>query len=202
MDDFDENQEQKHIMYFDANNLNGWGMSQPLPVGGLHFLSDDEVEKFDLQNIAHDSKDGYILEVDLEYPSNIHDRHNSYPLAPDHVLIEDEQLSPYSTKLWEKLNSKIDKVSSSKPSKENSKVKPRIKTKKLINNLYNRTNYVVHYRNLQLYAELGMKVTKIHRILAFQQHPWLKSYIDFNANMRKHAKNEFEKDFFKLMCNR
>ena len=202
LDDFDENQEQKHIMYFDANNLYGWGMSQPLPAGGLHFLSDDEVDKFDLQNIAHDSKDGYILEVDLEYPSNIHDRHNSYPLAPDHVLIEDEQLSPYSTKLWEKLNSKIDKVSSSKPSKENSKVKPRIKTKKLINTLNNRTNYVVHYRNLQLYAELGMKITKIHRILAFQQHPWLKSYIDFNANMRKHAKNEFEKDFFKLMCNR
>jgi hypothetical protein len=68
----------------------------------------------------------------------------------------------------------------------------------LIPTLKDKKNYVVHYRNLQLYIELGMKITKIHRILVFHQKAWLKTYIDFNSNMRKHAKNDFEKDFFQV----
>lgn len=63
LDDFDETQEQKHIMYLDANNLYGWAMAEPLPIGFLHFLSDEEVEKFDFQKITHDSKEA----------ANIHD---------------------------------------------------------------------------------------------------------------------------------
>ena len=64
--------------------------------------------------------------------------------------------------------------------------------KKLIPNLGNKTNYAVHYRNLQLYLSLGMKFTKIHRILKFKQSHRMKKYIDFN----KKRMNDFEKDFF------
>ena len=73
--------------------------------------------------------------------------------------------------------------------------------KKLISNLGNKTKYVLHYRNLQLYLSLGMKLIKIYRILKFKQSDWMNKYIDFNIEKRKNAVNDFEKDFFKIRIN-
>ena len=74
--------------------------------------------------------------------------------------------------------------------------------KKLIPNIGSKTNYVVHYRKLQLYLSLEMKLTEIHKVLTFNQSDWMKKYIDFNTEKRMNAANGFEKDFFKLMKKR
>ena len=73
--------------------------------------------------------------------------------------------------------------------------------KKLIPNLGDKTNYVVHYRNLQLYLSLGIKLIKIHKIWKCKQSDWMKIYIDFNTEKGRSAVNSFEKYFFKLMIN-
>ena len=73
--------------------------------------------------------------------------------------------------------------------------------KKLISNLGNKTNYIVHYRNLLLYLSLGMKLTKTHRVLKFNQSDWMKKQINFNTEKIMNATNDFEKDFLKLMIN-
>ena len=73
--------------------------------------------------------------------------------------------------------------------------------KKLIPNLGDKTNYIVHYRNLQLYLSLGMKLTKIHKVLKFKQYDWMKIYINLNTKKRENATNSFKKNFFELMIN-
>ena len=72
---------------------------------------------------------------------------------------------------------------------------------KLTPNLMAKQQYVLHYRNLQLYLSLGMRLTKVHRILRFRQAPWMRSYIDFNTELRKSSTTDFEKDFYKLLNN-
>ena len=179
----DEKAPSKYIMYLDANNLYGWAMSQYLPTGEFRWMKQKQIDKIDLVKYKEDSKKGLILEVNLEYPKELHDLHNDYPLGAEKVKVTKDMLSGYCKRIAGKYNISTGLVS------------------KLIPTLNNKEKYVIHYRNLQLYIDLGLKVTKIHRVLEFNQSPWLKQYIDFNTEKRKNAKNAFEKDFFKLMNN-
>ena len=183
MKTYDEKAPSKYIMYLDANNLYGWAMSQYLPTGGFKWLAKNQIDKIDLAKYKEDSNKGLILEVDLEYPKELHDLHNDYPLAAEKVKVNKDMLSNYCQEIADKF-----KVSTGL-------------VHKLIPTLSNKEKYVLHYRNLQLYTDLGLKITKIHRVLKFNQSPWLKQYIDFNTQKRTNAKNAFEKDFFKLMNN-
>ena len=75
------------------------------------------------------------------------------------------------------------------------------RVRKLIPNLNNKEKYVVHHKNLKLYESIGLRMAKIHRSITFVEKPRLKSYIAKNTKLRMEAKNDFEKDFFKLMNN-
>ena len=136
-----------------------------------------------LVNVKNNISTGYVLEVDLEYPQKLHDIHNDYPLAPEKINISKEWLSKYCLK-----NAIVHKITTGT-------------VKKLVPNVMNKNNYVMHYRNLQQCLELGMKLKKIHRILNFKQSGWMRPYIDFNAQKRTISNNEADKIFFKLMNN-
>ena len=83
----ENNKEKKSIIYWDANNLFGWGMSNPLPYGEFNWLSEKETNKLDLDSVSENSSIGHFLKVDVEYPSKLHDSHNDYPLAPEKLKI-------------------------------------------------------------------------------------------------------------------
>ena len=181
MKNYDPEKKSSYILYLDANNLYGWAMSQKLPTGDFRWIPSPEY--INLDSYDENSAKGLILEVDLEYPPELHQLHNDYPLAPEKIVVREEMLSDYSREILGREGMTIGKV------------------QKLIPNLKDKEKYVLHYRNLQLYLKLGLKLKKIHRALEFSQSKWLEPYIAFNTQKQAGAKNAFEKDFFKLMNN-
>ena len=100
-------------------------------------------------------------------------------LAPEKLTIPYD-MSDYCKKIVDKYGIKVDDAM------------------KLLQNLCDKTNYVLHYSNLQLHLSLGMK---IHKVLKLKQSDWIKKYIDFNREKRTNTANSFEKNVFKLMIN-
>ena len=145
---YDSSKKSKYITYLDANNLSGCAVSQYLPYSRFKWLSEKEISDLCLNSISEISSIGYILEVELEYPSELHDLHNDYPLAPEKLEIRQNMLSKYYSNIPKKYGIKIDGVN------------------KLVSNLGNQSKYVVHYRNLQfIIVRRGVKTPP------FQKHP-------------------------------
>ena len=182
VENFDPTKPTTFITYLDANNLYGAAQSEPLPVGDFKFLTPDEISQLDLLNIDEDSPTGYVIDCDLHYPAELHDKHSDYPLAPEHLTVSEEMLSPFAKNLWN----------------QGWRWTP---TKKLISNLYDKTHYVTHYRNLQFYIKQGLVLTKIHRVISFTQSKWLKPWISLCTAQRQNAQSDFEADLAKLQAN-
>ncbi|XP_077279082.1 uncharacterized protein LOC143906713 [Temnothorax americanus] len=159
----DSSQPTTYLMYYDVNNLYGWAMSESLPYANFQWL--DDPENFDATTVPADSNVGYILEVDLEYPRDLHDAHADLPLCPRR----------------------------DKP--------PGKRQEKLLATLYDKSRYVTHYRNLQQCLRLGMRLTRVRRVLRFAQSPWLRVYIELNTALRTRASNKFERNLYKLINN-
>ena len=125
------------MSYLDINNLYAWAMSEYLSYGRFKCLKN--IDKFYIMLINYKSPIGYFLEVDLEYLEDLHELHNDFQLAPEKIAVSSDMLSRYCKQTADEYEIKVGDV------------------KKLISNLSNKTNCVVHYKNLQLHLSLGMK---------------------------------------------
>ena len=179
MDYYDIALESTFGFMVDANNLYGGIMkTEHLPVGDFLLV---EVPLEQVLNTPTDSPIGYIPEVDLTYPHNIRDLHRDFPLAPTKEIVPDEWLSTYQREL--KFN--VNMLRSSVP--------------KLLQTVTVKKRFTLHYRNLQLYVQLGLSVERIHRVHQFSQEKWMEPYIRLNTEKRQTVRIKFEENLFKLI---
>ena len=175
MKNYNNNEESPYIQYLDANNLYGWAMSKKLPVNGFKWTDNDKMaEPSSLERSAKHV-------INEEFIKNYNEDDNK-----GYILEVDVK---YPKRLH-KLHSDLPFLS--KRMEVN-------KCKKLVCNLFNKKKYVVHINSLKQALNCGLKLKKIHKVIEFNQKEWLKPYIDMNTELRKLAKNDFEKDLFKLI---
>ena len=177
-DRYIQSDDNKKVLYFDANNLYGDSMSQPLPYDEIKF--DNNVKLEDILNTPDDGDIGYFVEVDLKYSDNIKEKTKHFPFAPENKKINPNDFNDYMNEI--------------KPDNYTS-------TKKLICDWSDKKNYLAQYRMLKFFIRHGMIIDKVHNIISFKQSKWLEKYISFNTQKRNKAKNDFEKDYYKLLNN-
>jgi hypothetical protein len=159
-------------------------MMQKLPLSDFEWMSKEETEKFDIDNVDLEGSTGYIIECDLKYPKKLHDFHNNLPLAPEIIEVCGENLSPYAKRALLLTDNK-----------------KKYRDVKLISSFHDRKNYVVHMKNLKLYKDLGLEITKISRILKFKQSNFIAPFIQKCTQSRQRAGTKFEMDQFKKLVS-
>ena len=175
-----------HLLYLDVNNLYGKAQCYPMPVSDYRWMSSGEIEEIDWKMQSDDQNTGYILEVDLSYPDELHELHAGLPLAPESKAVNYDILSDYAKRAHDYLSS---------GSKSN------YKAQKLIGHFLPRKKYGLHYMNLKTYLDLGLRLDKVHRAFSFTQTRFLKQYVEETCRKRALAKTKFEKNCQKLMNN-
>lgn len=179
-DNYNPDIDSSYIFKGDVNALYSTAMRDKLPISNFKWATKDELNNFKVDEFYEDGGIGATLEVDLEYPKELHDMHNDIPLAPENKYIDFTMLSTYCKSF-------------------NPNVKDR--SKKLTTTFYNKEKYVIDIRTLKYYLSKGLKLLKVHNIIFYKQEAWLKKYIDFNTEKRTNCTNDFEKNFWKLMNN-
>ena len=154
-------------------------MSQKLPYKNFKWSNDLSLDKIQTG----------IYEVDISIPKELHYKFKDYPLSSEIKSIPENNLSEYQIYLNNKLNIKYNE-----------------KDKKLILDLSTKKNYKTYYKNLEYYMQLGIKIDKVHKILTFNEKPFLRKYIDLfklmnNAIFGKSMENVLNKSNIKLINN-
>ena len=123
---------------------------------------------------SDDNQIGYYVECDLHFPEHLHDKFKDFPPCPESLTPDESWLSDFQKDILKQNGAKAGTCN------------------KLFPHRMDQEKYVLHYRNLKFISDLGVEVTKLHRVIQFEQKAWLKPYIDKNADLRTKAKNDFE----------
>jgi hypothetical protein len=178
-----------HISYWDENNLYAASLRQLLPTSDLRWLTEAEFNSIDWASIDTEGDVGYTLKVDLKYPAAIHDLTQDFPLAPETGMVTEAMLTPFMKEQWERRCEFRGGSLKYRPEK------------KLLMSCTDKKEYVVHFKLLKFYLNMGMQITTIHSVIGYKQTCIFKKYIDDNSARRQAATDEFTKDFYKLLNN-
>ena len=189
---YDHTKPSSYILYVDANNLYGWALSQPLPDDEYEWVSSDDCRDAMVAFQDKASRDQwysrekhYIFEVDMDYPPELHERDDDYPLAPETMTIEADITGEKQHALRAKYFGAACPFS-----------------RKLVCSFLPKRKYVVHGHLLRFYLDRGMKLVKIHRGISFTASPHLEPYIRNNSEKRAQFKDDpVLYAFYKLLNN-
>ena len=181
---YDKDKPTSFIKGLDANNLYGWAMSQYLPTGQFEWVKQEDLANINWTAQTEEQQYGYVVKVDLDYPVELHEAHNDFPLAPERIYVQEKWISD---------NQRTNKANYQMPRRDMSS--------KLIPNLMHKRDYVVDYRNLKFYLEHGLKLVKVHCAIKYKQSKWMAPYISLNQTKRQQTRKNHERDLYKLMNN-
>lgn len=188
-EEYDPNKESVWLVPVDCNALYPTAAKMKMPHSDFRWESPEAAPLFLNKELyrTHCKPNGWgaELEVDIEFPKEVHDYLADYPLCPNH---EEVEMSPYMEKIKEEV-------------KKNMAVPRSSKSKKLVCTLKPKSNYVVHHKLLRLYIRLGAVVTKVHRMVTFKEKAWVKPYMEKTLHNRREAKTKAEQDNYKLDAN-
>ena len=184
------------ILYLDANNLYGEAQTMPLPHSGFHWAPEEDLKWINMFFDARASGEsnlewskycnddtGYFIQADIEFPEHLKEKLSNFPPAPHKVKIDKDSLSEYARNMIDESNENY------------------LESEKLCVTLCPKEKYITHHKLMDLYSQIGAKVSNITKCLKFKQQPFLKNWVDINTEGRMTAQkagNEIKKSFHKL----
>ena len=150
---YDPNTKSAYLLYLDANNLYGWAMVQALPYKNIKLSNDTKLE--DILNTTDEAETGYMVEIDLSFKQEIHEKLKQMPPCPESLIPKEEWFSEYQ---------KLVKT----------ETKSNTKCQKLVPHLHEHKNYCIHYRNLKFIEKLGVTLGTVYNAISFTQSKWMK----------------------------
>ena len=177
---YDSSKPVSYVYFFDCNGLYARAMEESLPFGNWQKV---DVDAEDWLNIPTDGEHGYWLEVDLTYPSSLHEKHDGFPLCPEHYQVNFNELSDYQLSLVNHFGLKETKI------------------KKLMTTFHDKNKIGLHLRLLQFYCKLGLVLKKVHRVFKFKQANFLKKYMDMCYWFKTSGDSPVMRQFGKLLAN-
>ena len=158
-------------------------MCKKLPLNGCKWANVKDFDSDFIKNYDDNSDKGYLLEVDVEYPKELHSTHRDFTFLPEKRHKLHKEFKHKVTNEIEKAHRKVYKIFNITHEPEN----------KLIATIQDKKKYAVNISSLKLALKHGLCLKKVYRVIEYNQSDWLKPYIDKNTALRKLAKNEFEK---------